>query len=71
MSKKNLSNLSWRESWDAIDSAFLKMDLKLEDLLGLMGISEKEYFERRNSDSPPPEGALEKLRNLMDGNLST
>tara|TARA_Y100001936_G_C16089571_1_gene684847 strand:+ start:4349 stop:4594 length:246 start_codon:yes stop_codon:yes gene_type:complete len=62
--KKHL-NRSWRESWDTIDSAFLKLDLKLDELVSLMGISENEYFSIRSKDSPPPEGALEKIEQLL------
>lgn len=71
MKKSKHSKLSWRESWDTIDSAFLKLNLKLDDLVSLMGISETEYFKIRESDCPPPDGALEKIQELLNDSDNT
>lgn len=59
--KKDWSKLSWRETWDFVDTAYFHMDMDLEEFLRFIGLDESEYFNRRKNQKRVPEHALEKL----------
>lgn len=65
MQKKDWSKLSWRETWDYIDTAYLELGMNLKEFLVNIGLEENEYFKRRKNQEPAPVESLEKICDLL------
>jgi len=66
MKKIDWSRLNWRETWDYVDSAFLELNMDLEDLLKVTGLDKEEYFQMRRSSQAAGAEILEKIRKILE-----
>lgn len=56
---KNWKKLTPREMWDFIDSAYLKHELKTEELMQRLGLKHEDYLKLRKNNSPVPDEVAE------------
>lgn len=61
-----LEHLTPREMWDLIDGIYLKHEMKIEDLMGMLGLEQEEFLRLRKNNLPVP---IESVEAFLKGPL--